>query len=82
VEGNAAGTMIGVGDRLVFGRQSEGAGQLAIDPELSRLHAEISRRPTGDDLGRAEAEIAPEQGESVRLRLRDGSWRIVGGELS
>jgi len=48
VAGNAAGTVIGVGERLVFGRQSEGSGQLADDPELSRHHAEISRRPTGE----------------------------------
>jgi FHA domain len=46
--GNAAGTVIGVGERLVFGRQSEGYGQLANDPELSRHHAEITRRPTGE----------------------------------
>jgi len=151
----------------VFGRQTEGYGQLANDPELSRHHAEVSRLPTGEyqledlsstngtfvngarlqapavlalgdtielgttrlavralpavaapaagavdvraatvvvdvpaaarapeppptpepppplelrlrvDLERAEAEIALEQGPPVRLRLRDGSWRIV-----
>jgi predicted component of type VI protein secretion system len=48
VAGNAAGTVIGVEERLVFGRQSEGTGQLADDPELSRHHAEITRRPTGE----------------------------------
>ena len=48
VDGNAAGTVIGVGERLVFGRQSEGTGQLANDPELSRHHAEITRRETGE----------------------------------
>jgi predicted component of type VI protein secretion system len=47
VAGNALGTAIGVGERLVFGRQTEGAGQLSDDPELSRHHAEISRRATG-----------------------------------
>lgn len=174
VAGNAAGTVIGVGEQLVFGRQTEGYGQLANDPELSRHHAEVSRLPTGEyrledlsstngtfvngarlqapavlalgdeielgssklvvralpavaappagtvdvraatvvvdvpaairapappaapavepepppppplelrlkvDLEQQEAEIALEQGPSVRLRLQDGSWRIVG----
>ena len=177
VAGNAAGTVIGVGEQLVFGRQTEGYGQLANDPELSRHHAEVSRLPTGEyqledlsstngtfvnaarlqapvvlalgdevelgssklvvralpavaappagsvdvraatvvvdvpaaarapaapppaaavvppepppplelrlkiDLEHAEAEIALEHGESVRLRLRDGNWRIVGDDL-
>jgi hypothetical protein len=48
VAGNAAGTTIGVEERLVFGRQSEGVGRLADDPELSRHHAEITRLPTGE----------------------------------
>ncbi len=175
VAGNAAGTVIGVGEQLVFGRQTEGYGQLANDPELSRHHAEVSRLPTGEyrledlsstngtfvngarlqapavlalgdeielgssklvvralpavaappagtvdvraatvvvdvpagvraavpaaaataeppppppplelrlrvDLEHEEAEIALEQGPSVRLRLQDGSWRIVGDD--
>ena len=174
VAGNAAGTVIGVGEQLVFGRQTEGYGQLANDPELSRHHAEVSRLPTGEyrledlsstngtfvngtrlqapavlalgdeielgssklvvralpavaappagtvdvraatvvvdvpagvraaapaaepepppppppplelrlrvDLEHEEAKIALEQGPSVRLRLQDGSWRIVGDD--
>jgi hypothetical protein len=48
VAGNAAGTTIGVDERLVFGRQTEGSGQLANDPELSRHHAEITRRPSSE----------------------------------
>jgi hypothetical protein len=48
VAGNAAGTTIAVGERLVFGRQTENSGQLANDPELSRHHAEITRRPSGE----------------------------------
>ncbi len=48
VAGNAAGTTIEVEERLVFGRQTEGDGQLANDPELSRHHAEISRQPSGE----------------------------------
>lgn len=48
VAGNAAGTTIEVEERLVFGRQTEGEGQLANDPELSRHHAQISRRTPGE----------------------------------
>jgi predicted component of type VI protein secretion system len=48
VAGNAAGTTIEVHERLVFGRQTDGAGQLAEDPELSRHHAQIARRPGGE----------------------------------
>jgi hypothetical protein len=48
VAGNATGTTIEVQERLVFGRQTEGDGQLGNDPELSRHHAEISRRAPGE----------------------------------
>lgn len=48
VAGNAAGFRITVEERLVIGRQSPPPGRLADDPELSRHHAEISRRPAGD----------------------------------
>jgi pSer/pThr/pTyr-binding forkhead associated (FHA) protein len=48
VAGNAAGTVIGIGERLVFGRQSEGPGKLGDDPELSRHHAQISKQATGE----------------------------------
>ena len=45
--GNAAGFTIVVDERLVIGRQSEGPGKLADDPELSRHHAEIERTANG-----------------------------------
>jgi hypothetical protein len=48
VAGNAAGSTIEVAERLVFGRQTEGEGQLANDPELSRHHAEITLRGPGE----------------------------------
>jgi pSer/pThr/pTyr-binding forkhead associated (FHA) protein len=47
VSGNAGGFEICVADRLVIGRNSEGPGRLAGDPELSRHHAEISRDDSG-----------------------------------
>jgi pSer/pThr/pTyr-binding forkhead associated (FHA) protein len=46
--GNAAGVTLLVEERLVIGRQSEGPGKLADDPELSRHHAEITRTPEGE----------------------------------
>lgn len=48
VAGNARGFSVVVDDRLVIGRNSEGAGRLADDPEISRHHAEIARAPTGE----------------------------------
>jgi pSer/pThr/pTyr-binding forkhead associated (FHA) protein len=47
VAGNAAGFTLVVDERLVIGRQSEGPGRLADDPELSRHHAKISRQGDG-----------------------------------
>jgi pSer/pThr/pTyr-binding forkhead associated (FHA) protein len=47
VAGNATGFTIIVDERLVIGRQSEGPGKLADDPELSRHHAEIVRVGAG-----------------------------------
>jgi pSer/pThr/pTyr-binding forkhead associated (FHA) protein len=47
VSGNATGFTIVVDERLVIGRQSEGPGKLAEDPELSRHHAEIARGENG-----------------------------------
>jgi pSer/pThr/pTyr-binding forkhead associated (FHA) protein len=48
VAGNATGFSFEVEDRLVIGRNSEGPGRLADDPELSRHHAEIVRAPSGE----------------------------------
>jgi pSer/pThr/pTyr-binding forkhead associated (FHA) protein len=48
VAGSATGATIVVEDRLLFGRQSEDAGRLGEDPELSREHALISRQPSGE----------------------------------
>jgi len=47
IAGNATGFTIVVGERLVIGRQSDGPGKLADDPELSRHHAEIERDENG-----------------------------------
>ncbi len=46
--GKARGFSFVVDERLVIGRESEGPGRLADDPELSRHHAEIVRTPSGE----------------------------------
>jgi pSer/pThr/pTyr-binding forkhead associated (FHA) protein len=46
--GRARGFSFVVDERLVIGRDSEGPGRLAGDPELSRHHAEIVRAPSGE----------------------------------
>jgi predicted component of type VI protein secretion system len=48
VAGNATGFSFEVEDRLVIGRNSDGPGRLADDPEISRHHAEIVRAPSGE----------------------------------
>src|SRR3954454_24526394 len=53
--GNATGQQIGLEGELTFGRQLPGAGSLAGDPELSRVHARVFRDASGqlmiEDLG-------------------------------
>ncbi len=46
--GRARGFSFVVDERLVIGRDSDGPGRLADDPELSRHHAEIVRGPSGE----------------------------------
>ena len=46
--GRARGFTLEVDERLVIGRDSDGPGRLADDPELSRHHAEIVRAPNGE----------------------------------
>lgn len=55
VAGNAVGMSILVEDEMVIGRHAEGAGRLAEDEEISRLHARVSVDGDGvcriEDLG-------------------------------
>ena len=55
VAGNAAGTSIYVEDEMVIGRHAEGAGRLAEDEEISRMHARVTLDSSGvceiEDLG-------------------------------
>ena len=47
VIGAAAGTEIPLGDEFTLGRTETAEGNLGGDPELSRRHATIRRRPDG-----------------------------------
>jgi predicted component of type VI protein secretion system len=55
VAGNAAGMSVMVEDELMIGRHAEGAGRLADDEEISRMHARIALDADGfcaiEDLG-------------------------------
>ncbi|MCW3027698.1 MAG: hypothetical protein JWN81_909 [Solirubrobacterales bacterium] len=55
VAGNAVGMSILVEDELVIGRHAEGAGRLAEDDEISRMHARVTLDESGfcaiEDLG-------------------------------
>jgi len=43
VAGKASGTSIVVEDELLIGRQTDGAGRLAEDDQISRHHARYAR---------------------------------------
>jgi predicted TIM-barrel fold metal-dependent hydrolase len=65
VDGPAEGAELEVGAAIVLGRTATGNERLALDEELSREHAEISRQPDG--------------GLVIRdLASRNGTW--VNGE--
>jgi hypothetical protein len=55
VAGNLAGGQIQLGDEFQIGRTAPGEGRLGDDPELSRVHAKVSRNAQGqiqvEDLG-------------------------------
>jgi pSer/pThr/pTyr-binding forkhead associated (FHA) protein len=81
VAGNAAGDTVEVEDEFQIGRQSEGAGSLASDIEISRRHAVIRAAADGrfviEDLGstngtyvngrRVEAPLALEVGDRIEV---------------
>ncbi len=79
VAGNAAGFTILVDERLVVGRESEGPGKLADDPELSRHHAEIAR---GDDGLFTITDLASTNGTFVNgQRLEHPAQLELGDEI-
>lgn len=77
--GKATGFSLVVVDRLVIGRNSEGAGRLADDPELSRHHAEIAREPSGEF---AITDLSSTNGTFVNgTRLKAAAVLCVGDEI-
>jgi pSer/pThr/pTyr-binding forkhead associated (FHA) protein len=78
VAGNAAGLVIAVGARLEFGRQAEGPGGLADDPELSRRHAEITRGTGGEYLLE---DLSSTNGTFVNGRRLEASTALTPGDL-
>ena len=78
-EGKATGFSFAVDERLVIGRNSEGPGKLADDPELSRHHAEIARTPSGDFTIR---DLSSTNGTHLNgARLSDPAVLAVGDEI-
>ena len=76
VAGLAAGERIAVGDELIIGRASGGAGRLGDDPEISRRHAMVARTDGGlriEDLGST-------NGTRVNGRRIDGPTALVPGD--
>jgi pSer/pThr/pTyr-binding forkhead associated (FHA) protein len=82
VSGNAGGFEICVVDRLVIGRNSEGPGRLAGDPELSRHHAEITRDDSGtyliEDLASTNGTVVNGSRISSPTPLATGDSIMVG----
>jgi pSer/pThr/pTyr-binding forkhead associated (FHA) protein len=77
--GRATGFSFVVDDRLVIGRNSEGAGRLADDPELSRHHAEIARAPSGEF---TVEDLSSTNGTFVNgTRLKTAAILCVGDEI-
>jgi pSer/pThr/pTyr-binding forkhead associated (FHA) protein len=79
IAGKANGFSFVVDDRLVIGRNSEGAGRLADDPELSRHHAEIVRAPNGEFTIK---DLSSTNGTFVNgTRLKAAAVLCVGDEI-
>jgi predicted component of type VI protein secretion system len=77
--GRARGFSVVVDERLVIGRNSEGPGRLADDPELSRHHAEIVRAPNGEFTIK---DLASTNGTFVNgTRLNTPAVLTVGDEI-
>jgi pSer/pThr/pTyr-binding forkhead associated (FHA) protein len=78
VAGRAVGTTVEVDDRIVFGRQSTGDGQLAGDTELSRSHAEIVRDASG---GFRIVDLSSTNGTYVNRERVQGQMPLTLGDI-
>jgi predicted component of type VI protein secretion system len=83
IAGKAAGMSILVEDELVVGRQAEGAGKLAEDEEISRLHARVTLDGNGfcavEDLGSTNGTFVNGLRLSAPQTLAEGDTIEVGG---
>ena len=78
VAGKATGSIIAVEDRIVFGRQSQGPGRLADDPELSRHHAEITQQSGGEY---AVEDLSSTNGTFVNGKRVDALAALARGDI-
>jgi pSer/pThr/pTyr-binding forkhead associated (FHA) protein len=83
ITGRAAGMSILVEDELVIGRQGEGAGRLADDEEISRLHAHVVLDEDGsctiEDLGSTNGTYVNGARVSGLKTLAEGDMIELGG---
>lgn len=83
--GPALGTEIPIGKELVFGRSRHGGGALGGDPELSRLHARITRTPEEilvlEDLGSTNGTYLNGWRVIIAQQLRAGDQIALGQTL-
>src|SRR3954470_5231673 len=94
VAGNAAGSNIALDNELVIGRSTPGLGSLGGDSEISRVHARLSRDPSGqlvvEDLGSTNGTFV--NGDRItavtpvrpgdQLRVGQTTMTVSGGEAS
>jgi pSer/pThr/pTyr-binding forkhead associated (FHA) protein len=83
IDGKAVGMSVIVEDELVIGRQVEGAGRLADDDEISRLHARITLDAGGscaiEDLGSTNGTYVNGTKISAPQTLSAGDTIEIGG---
>ncbi len=83
VAGNAAGMTIVVEDELIIGRHADGAGRLAEDEEISRVHARLTVEGSGfcavEDLGSTNGTFVNGLRISAPKTLSEGDTIELGG---
>src|SRR4051795_6379125 len=82
VAGNAAGSNIALENELIIGRSTPGLGSLGGDSEISRVHARLSRDPSGqlvvEDLGSTNGTFVNGNRIAAVTPLRAGDQLRVG----
>lgn len=82
IAGPAAGKQIQLGDEFQIGRAAAGEGTLGDDPELSRVHAKVTRNPNGQiviqDLGSTNGTVVNGQRITGPVALNPGDTVQLG----